>query len=153
MAVVDEFRPILSDRTERAKRNLLVVSVLVLGMFWFGKLPTKIPLVEIPIDTASDQSRLLIALIAVTAYMLINFVCAAGTDLRVWVDPIWKKQDEPADTSLFGISYEQLESAFRRNDSDRFFTTFIVGNISMVIVLPFVLGVLAIGFCLARVVL
>ncbi|MGQ7272577.1 hypothetical protein [Marinobacter nauticus] len=148
MAYVDEFKPILSDRAERAKRNLLAVSVLILGMFWFEKLPSKIPLVDIPLEDGGDFFKLFVFLAAVTSYMLINFVSTAGSDFRVWLDVIWEKQDKPADAGLFGISFEQLENALRRNESDKFFTVFVVGSISTSIVLPFVLGLLALGFCL-----
>ena len=73
---------LLSDVTERSKRNLLVFSSISIFLGLTEQLPEKVPLLGISLEASTEQELISYGLILFQLYLLVRYVSFVLIDLR-----------------------------------------------------------------------
>lgn len=79
------FQYSLNDEPQRAKRNLMLFSSLVVFLSITRELPGNIPLLGIQLDGSQNQNATVWSLIAVQLYFFSRFAILTSVDVRNWL--------------------------------------------------------------------
>ncbi|WP_189578004.1 hypothetical protein [Marinobacter zhanjiangensis] len=138
---------ILTDNTERAKRNLLLFSALCFFLNHLGELPGRIPLLDIPLDVADRQQSVAQAFLFVQIYFLTRFSALCWVDSVNWLAQLDKSQYPDhsrlsvADSSFFEVLKRFAQTYY--NERSKVKLAFVGSlNQTMEVVIPLGVGVI-----------
>lgn len=82
---------ILSEGSEKSKRNMMVFAAVCLFIALTGERPSEIPLLGMEFDTVDQQSAVAYSFLVVMGYLYVRFLVLTWVDTVNWMEKVQKE--------------------------------------------------------------